>query len=502
MRIPRGAVVRSPRSSKGEFVSALSTQGTPALEYGLDPLSFTKRGYYIYITEACNLRCNYCFVSDKANSRHLTKDMADKVLTFIKVDASNLKDTYVHFFGGEPLIRPAMVDYVAGQLRTWSEERKIKLKLGITTNGTLLTTQNCEMLKRHDIGVQLSLDGSKQGNDVHRQLMGGTQCGLPPAGAFGLVQIKNYFEYFGKGRPNCRMTLTIHNLPFLVQSIRELHAIGFKSFSIIPDSDCGAWTEAYLAQYEIEMTKVFDYWAANREIEVNTISQTMDKLASRAARPQLCQVGRSIVGITVDGDIYPCHDFSGKFASDPDERAKLLIGNVEKGFTPNQHRFSDLPTEKARSGNGYDCSTCWAKWVCGRGCPYMNYARSGDIFQVNSAYCATTRINAGLALRWMSVLDDYRFLRAKDIEAMRLKLARAVLNAAGGEEEAPFGRNKQGKALLPSPMKMRQLGFDPWADGGRSNGGQNGVARKPAQVLPAGQDAQTAMPRAQPGDCI
>lgn len=449
-------------------MSELGACETSALEFGVQPLPFTNRGYYIYVTEACNLRCSYCFVSDKTNNRHLTLDMADKVLAFVKADAAGLKNTYIHFFGGEPLIRPSVVDHLAGQLRTWSQERGIKLKLGVTTNGTLLTKQNCEVLKRHDIGVQLSLDGSREGNDVHRQLMGGTQRGFRPAGAFDLVQVQNYFEYFGKGRPNCRMTVTIHNVGFLAKSIRELHERGFKSFSIIPDADCGAWTESYLAQYEAEMAKVFEYWAAHREIEVNAIEQTMDKLVRKRVSPHLCQVGRSILGITVDGDIYPCDDFSGKFATDPVERARLLIGHVEKGFTANQSRFSELATEKARSGNGFDCSTCWAKWVCGRGCPYMNYARSGDVLQVNSVYCATTRINVNLALRWMSTLDDCRFLRAKEIAAIRQKLARAVLNASGGDEEAPFGRNKEGRALLPSPMKMRQLGFDPWADGAGS----------------------------------
>jgi hypothetical protein len=108
----------------------------------------------------------------------------------------------------------------------------------------------------------------------------------------------------------------------------------------------------------------------------------------------------------------------------------------------------------------------------------MNYARSGDILKVNSVYCATTRINTILALRWMSVLEECKFLRPKDIRAIRQKLARAVLNAAGGEEDAPFGRNKDGKALLPSPAKMRQLGLDPWSDGNYTD---FSIGRKPGK---------------------
>jgi uncharacterized protein len=489
-------------SEEGEHVNELRVLDQFELEYGMQSLPFRNRGYYLYVTEACNLRCNYCFVNDKANHRHLTPEMADKVLAFVKSDAANLKETYIHFFGGEPLMQSAMVDYLATQLRAWSAERNIRVKLGITTNGTLLTTQNCEMLKRHDIGVQLSLDGSKEGNDVHRQLMGGTQQGLRPAGAFDLVQVQNYFNYFGKGRPNCRMTVTVHNVMFLSKSVRELNEMGFKSFSIIPDADCGAWTESSLAQYESEMSKVFEYWVSHRDIEVNTIEQTMEKLVRKKIQPQLCQVGRTILGITVDGDIYPCHDFSGKFASDPCERHKLLIGNVEKGFTANQNKFTDLPVEKARSGNNFDCSTCWAKWACGRGCPYMNYTRSGDVLQVNSVYCSTTRINATLALRWMSILDDCRFLRGKELTAVRLKLAKAVLNASGGEEEAPFGRNQEGRALLPSPMKMRELGFDPWPDDKRS--GPSLMRPSPQQPRAQSRPEPTGAPTrtVQAQDCV
>ena len=368
-----------------------------------------QRGYYIYVTEACNLRCNYCFVKNKVNQRHLTEEVAQRILAFIKGEGSDLKKVYVHFFGGEPLIRPAMVDYLATELRSWAGEKGVELRLGITTNGTLLSTANCEMLKRHGVGVQLSLDGGKQGNDVHRQLMGGTQSGLAPAGAFDLVQIQNYIAYFGRQRPNCRMTVTVHNLSYLSESIRELHALGFKSFSVIPEADCGVWTPEHLSRYEAEMDRVFGYWAAHRDITVNSIQQTIDKLAQMKERRYLCPVGQTIVGFTVDGDIYPCHDFAGRFAGDPVESARLILGNAGSGYLPERRSLWPLVRlDGVKSGNGYDCGTCWARWSCGRGCPYMNFAHSGDIRTVSATYCATSRVNASLALRWMSALGELR----------------------------------------------------------------------------------------------
>jgi radical SAM protein with 4Fe4S-binding SPASM domain len=184
------------------------------------------------------------------------------------------------------------------------------------------------------------------------------------------------------------------------------------------------------------MEKVFDYWAKHRDINVNTIDQTMEKLIQKKERRQLCQVGQMIVGITVDGDIYPCHDFAGRFASDPVERAKLVIGNVESGYSPNLRNFENgVAWQEAKSGNGHDCAACWAKWACGKGCPYMNYAHSGEMGLANATFCAATRINASLALRWMSVLDEFRF-----VDSGRPKRGQARAPVNGRAEELKTSR--------------------------------------------------------------
>ncbi len=409
----------------------------------------SKRGYYIFVTEACNLRCSYCFVRDKQNHRHLTDELGDKTVEFIVEDAAAAKSVYVHFFGGEPLIRPATVDRLAARLRSWGGNAETEVRLGITTNGTLLTIANCEMLKRHDIGVQLSLDGGKTGNDIHRQFMGGTQSGLRPSGAFDLVKIENYVRYFGRGRPNCRMTVTVHNLPYLSQSIRELHEIGFKSFSLIPDADCGDWTAPDFARYEREMQDVFQYWAEHRELSFNVIDQTISRLVEKKQRRHLCPAGSTILGITVDGDLYPCHDFAGRFWPDPACRESLLLGNVATGCSPERREaFKPIPMERAKSANNHECSVCWAKSVCGRGCPYMNYARSGDMALVNSVFCATTRIHTTLALQWMSVLPEYGFSDAS---------RRAPAKRAAPANVDAGRRNSAGHTPLVGSQAMAEL---------------------------------------------
>lgn len=392
-----------------------------SFEYGLDPLQSPGKGYYIYVTEACNLRCSYCFVTDKQNDRHLTDEMAEKVLAYVLGDTEGRKSKYVHFFGGEPLIRAKMVDYLAGKIREWATENKCDLRLGITTNGTLLTEANCEMLKKHNIGVQLSLDGSEHGNDVHRQLMGGSQSSgnvggsaKRSAGAFHLVKIENYIKYFGGNEPNCRMTVTPENMDYLPVSLKELVELhGFKSFSVIGAAD-SKWDKPDIYRYRDTMEKVFQWWvteARSKGVVINTIKHHMDKMQERNLRTHLCQAGRSVIGITVDGEIFPCHDFSGKFSKDPEQRKELLLGHVEKGHTSNLQNYSDHTTHtpegelKVWSGAGYDCKSCHARFTCDKGCPYVNRASTGDDWTVSPNYCEFNRIHVDLANRLLTQLD-------------------------------------------------------------------------------------------------
>ena len=459
----------------------LQTEPLKPLDFGPGGLTTTNRGYYIYMTEACNIRCSYCFVDDKHNHRHLHDpvsyereadkvDMVGKIIDFIVNDPNGQMSKYIHFFGGEPLIRAKSIDRICREV---NERIKVLLPKctitwGITTNGTLLTDENCQMMKRNGIGVQLSLDGSEEGNDVHRQLMGGDQAKKrighnfsdvettgEKYGAFKLVKIANYLKYFGD---NARMTLTIDNLRFLNQSIVEMKAMGFKSFSVIPDSDAGSW-DGHWDDYREEVTKLWDRCMQDDTITVNFVKQIMDGLmANKPAPTHLCQAGRNVIGISVDGDIYPCHDFLGKYSKNPQTAHDLQIGHIDKGWTLNTAKFEDVKCDSnVVSGAGYDCKTCHAQSVCERGCPYVNHASEGAVKTVNSTYCRITRINAEIALLM-------KFKYGKLSENTKLAPApvadpRSAIALALFDQQAPYGRGSDGRALLPGPALASQNGW-------------------------------------------
>ena len=89
-------------------------------------------------------------------------------------------------------------------------------------------------------------------------------------------------------------------------------------------------------------------------------------IASGQKRYHGCGIGKGFAGITVNGDIYPCHRFAGL--------EDMRLGNIadyRSGVCNDYHRsiVDSLP----------ECMSCWARYYCGGGCFYLNKATRGDM---------------------------------------------------------------------------------------------------------------------------
>lgn len=103
---------------------------------GIDPVhdSYGRRVNYLRIslTDACNLRCVYCMPEDMT-FRPRAELMSDDELLFLVKVAASLGVTKIRLTGGEPTIRPNVVEIV----RAIAQTPGIR-DLALTTNGLLL----------------------------------------------------------------------------------------------------------------------------------------------------------------------------------------------------------------------------------------------------------------------------------------------------------------------------------------------------------------------------
>lgn len=121
-------------------------------------------------TRTCNLRCMHCYSSSE-NKKYEQELTTEEAKAFIR-DLGEFKVPALLFSGGEPLMRPDFFE-----LAEYCVEQQIRPT--ISTNGTLITKEAAERLKKIGVGyVGISLDGQAAVNDEFRRTEGAFEKAL------------------------------------------------------------------------------------------------------------------------------------------------------------------------------------------------------------------------------------------------------------------------------------------------------------------------------------
>lgn len=117
-----------------------------------DPMGRAITYLRVSLTEQCNLRCGYCYGPGDARGEqgHALSD--DDLLRLIRAFAV-LGISKVRFTGGEPLVRPGLVDLV----RRTSEVEGVS-QVGLTTNGLILKPMLRPLIEAGLNCLNISLD--------------------------------------------------------------------------------------------------------------------------------------------------------------------------------------------------------------------------------------------------------------------------------------------------------------------------------------------------------
>ena len=114
-------------------MSALTPSAAPTSARLVDRFGRTHHDLRVSLTDRCNLRCTYCMPAEGLDWMPTPELLtADEIVRVVRI-ATDLGITEVRLTGGEPLIRPDVVDIVA---RLAALPRAPHLS--VTTNGLRL----------------------------------------------------------------------------------------------------------------------------------------------------------------------------------------------------------------------------------------------------------------------------------------------------------------------------------------------------------------------------
>ena len=166
----------------------------------------------LMLTEHCNLNCRYCYEKNKSLKTMTYKTAVDILTTELKMD-DGFEQCEIQFFGGEPFIEFDLIKKICDFL--WKNKWDKRFYCFATTNGTILTDDMKVWLKEHkdEFICALSLDGNKKAHDVNR------------CNSYDKID-KDFFKNTWPFQP-AKMTISPDSLPFLADSVIELHSSGW-----------------------------------------------------------------------------------------------------------------------------------------------------------------------------------------------------------------------------------------------------------------------------------
>jgi len=297
---------------------------------------------YMLVTNRCNMRCKYCYERDffKDMTQDMTLETMNKTSDFLAGNADPNKFTQgdnhasIFYFGGEPTLNWKNVKENIIYTRSLKEKLGIKFALYFLTNGLRMPDPPedfLETLKKYNLAVQVSIDGCKQAHDSTR-------------GNFDEVcdNIKTMTKYLQRS-VMVRMTVTPDNIDLAYESFVTLNKLSCQvALTLALESD---WQDKHIETVKREFKKIMNYYRKSmvmRPIKFNIA----EKLVKGGFN--FCHTGSNMVGITVDGDLYPCHRFIFH-----ENRENWKMGDLSTGVK----RYPDF-SKIFRPCEACECTVC------------------------------------------------------------------------------------------------------------------------------------------------
>ncbi|MGD0498392.1 MAG: radical SAM protein [Bryobacteraceae bacterium] len=343
----------------------------------------------VLLTDDCNCRCDYCFVGKSGQRSRLSFPVAKQTIDFLLDSWEGPEEPGILLFGGEPLLEPDLIRYVVEYAKRRAANGAPRIDWSMTTNGTLMTEPMMAYLAANRIRYLLSIDGNRETHDRHRKLKSGK--GSFDRLAERLPLMKSYQPWLG-----ARMTPTPQTAAQLCRGVDELCDLGLNQF-IIGMASGVTWTEPDTATFIEQMMGVYEVYlrrtAAGQSIRLTLFEKdSLDGPGEDLTNVWGCGAGRRRLCVNARGELFGC----ARFAAIADAKGALPLGDVWRGTYRTAARESLC---RNTAWGRLPCVECAYRGQCTGGCPAVNFAETGSVFDPSPNECLSTRVYAELKER-------------------------------------------------------------------------------------------------------
>jgi uncharacterized protein len=362
----------------------------------IDPAVFPLTTLVLEVAQDCNLRCSYCYAEGGSYGKKAAlMDPADatRAVRGMLERAGEDDNLTLILFGGEPLLNMPAIEAAVAEVEKGRKEKGSRVSISLTTNGTLLTPEIVQFLRRHRISVSVSMDGPEDLHDENRRAPGG-------GGSYREIVGRLKVLLDGATAPvAARVTLLPRQWSRVEEVFDHLVGLGFHEVGIAPASPVDsrflatAQEEDELFQGMAALAGRFLKNAPRGGIPFSNIIDLLARLHVGQTKVVGCGAGLGYLALDAAGGYYLCHRLTG----DDDFR----VGDLETGAIP-----AKVTAALAAAGidRGELCRDCWGRTLCAGGCYYENVLRERHLGLPAGTSC-------GFILRWLRLgIESYAAL--------------------------------------------------------------------------------------------
>jgi uncharacterized protein len=351
---------------------------------------------WLHMTNACNLRCSYCYIQKSGESMSAATAHAAIDAVIRSALRHGYPEIAIKYAGGEASLRMDVVEQTHRYAQAQAERHGLTLHAGMLSNGTALTPRKLARIASLGLRLMISLDGLAADNDANRPSIGGVgssgaaTAGIARAIAAGVI-------------PDIAITVTsasVDGLPALVGWLLDRDL----PFSISFYRDHGRAGEADHLRADEQrliagMRRAYAV-IAQRPPRWSLTGALLDRADLSHAHRRTCAVGENYLVIDHHGQVATC-----QMALDQPVghmRADDPLGLIRL----DQVGVRNLPVEEKEG-----CGTCGWRYWCAGGCAVATYratgrydARSPNCSIYQSLYPDVLRLEGLRLLHWYGAM--------------------------------------------------------------------------------------------------
>lgn len=332
--------------------------------------------YVLRLTNACNLKCNYCYAAIDSKPQILSCDIATKL--FQSATAHGEKATIL-FHGGEPLMEFKKLQELVSIGNNIASKNNSFIRFKIQSNGTLINKEVASFLKSENIAIGISIDGNNNEQNRNRLLRNGkhsTDLTLRGVNELRKQEVPVSLNIVVSSSNVQKLQSMVRE--FSLQGIREFYfspimpagraRAQFADYAITPDLFLQGMKDVLKEIIDLHNSGIFAYAKNISYIILNMVTDQYYYMCQRAP----CGAGSNVLSIDTNGEVYICDDFTGI--------SEFRCGNVQfENIQQIRHNLKRNKFPTRVPDNIESCKTCHWKSICCSGCMSSAWFGKGTI---------------------------------------------------------------------------------------------------------------------------